>query len=61
MPVPDLAGAEFAPVVFEAPGPEPQDATAPPIESISGDVVIRLDATTPAARVAEIVRALGAP
>ncbi len=59
--VPDLAGAEFAPMVIEAPAPEPQDATTPPIEIISGDVVIRLGATTSAARVAEIVRALGAP
>jgi transposase len=60
LPVPDLAGAEFAPVVIEPPDREPQDAATPPIEIISGDIVIRLDATTPAVRVAEIVQALGA-
>ncbi|MEL6523765.1 MAG: transposase [Pseudomonadota bacterium] len=60
LPVPDLAGAEFAPVVIERLEPEPQDAARPPIEIIFGDIVIRLDATAPAVRVAEIVRALGA-
>ena len=58
LPVPDLAGAEFAPVVFEAPIPEPQDAAMAPIEIVSGDIVIRLDAATPVVRVVEIVRAL---
>lgn len=61
LPVPDLAGAEFAPVVIERLEPEPQDAARPPIEIVSGDIVIRLDATAPAVRVAEIVQALGAP
>ena len=61
LPVPDLAGVEFAPVVFEPISPEPQDATARPLEIACGDVVIRLDAATSAARIAEIVRALGAP
>lgn len=61
LPVPDLAGAEFAPVVFAPPDPEPRDGSTAPIEIVSGDIVIRLDATTPAMRVAEIVRALGAP
>jgi len=61
LPVPDLAGAEFAPVVFEPSGPEPQDAAKSPVEIVSGEIVIRLDATTPALRVAEIVRALGLP
>lgn len=60
LPVPDLAGAEFAPVVFEPPAHEPRDGSRTPIEIVSGDIVIRLDATTPATRVAEIVRALGA-
>ncbi|MBC6443254.1 MAG: transposase [Rhodobacteraceae bacterium] len=61
LPVPDLAGAEFAPVVFEPPAPEPQDAAMAPIEIVSGDIVIRLDTTTSAARVAEIARALRTP
>jgi len=61
LPVPDLAGAEFAPVVIELPNPEPQDAAKSPIEILYSDLVIRLDATTPAVRVAEIVRALGTP
>lgn len=61
LPVPDLAGAEFAPVVIEPLEGEPQDAARPPIEIVFGNVVIRLDATIPAVRVAEIVRALGTP
>lgn len=61
LPVPDLAGAEFAPVVFEPPDPKPRDTAISPIEIISGDIVIRLGTATPAERVAEIVRALGAP
>lgn len=61
LPVPALAGAEFAPVVFEPPEPEPFTAAISPIEIVSGDIVIRLGATVPAVRVAEIVRALGAP
>lgn len=59
LPVPDLVGAEFAPVVVEPIGPEPRDAIAPPLEIACGDILIRLDAATPAARIAEIVRALG--
>lgn len=60
LPVPDLAGAEFAPVVMEPFDSAPQDAARSPIEIVSGDIVIRLDATTSAARVSEIVQALGA-
>ena len=60
LPAPDLAGAEFAPVVFEPSDPEPRDAAISAIEIVSGDIVIRLDAATPVARVAEIMRALGA-
>lgn len=59
--VPDLAGAEFAPVVFGPPDLEPQDDATSPIEILFGDIVIRLDTATPAARVAEIVRAFGEP
>lgn len=61
LPVPDLAGAEFVPVVMEPMNTEPQDAAGSPIEIVFGDIVVRLDAAIPAARVAEIVRALGAP
>lgn len=61
LPVPDLAGAEFAPVVFEPLAPEPLDAAISPFEIVSGDIVIRVDTATSATRVAEIVRALGAP
>lgn len=59
LPLPDLAGAEFVPVVIAPLEPEPQDAVRPPIEIACGDIVIRLDAATSAVRVAEIVRALG--
>ena len=59
LPVPDLAGAEFAPVVMEPMPPEPRDTAKPPVEIACGDIVIRLDAATSAVRIAEIVRALG--
>lgn len=59
LPMTDLARAEFPPVVMEPFGSERQDAATPPIEIVSGDVVVRLGATTSAAQVAEIVRALG--
>ena len=61
LPLPDLAGAEFASVVIEPPASAPPDVATPQIEIVSGDIVIRLDATTPAVRIAEIVGALGAP
>jgi len=57
--LPDISGAVFAPVVVEA-APKLEAVAAPPIELVSGDVTLRLDGQTPAARVAEIVRALGA-
>lgn len=53
----------FAPlVVFEDPPASPVLDVAPspqPIEIAAGDLLIKLDGATPAARVAEIVRALG--
>lgn len=55
--------AAFAPlVVFEDPPAPPVPDVAPspqPIEIAAGDLLIKLDGATPAARVAEIVRALG--
>jgi len=55
--LPDISGAVFAPVVVEA-TPEPSAAGAP-IELVSGGVTLRLDGQTPAARIADIVHALG--
>ena len=60
--LPDLSGAVFAPVVVEdAAAPEASAmAVALPIDLICGGVTLRLDGQTPAARIAEIVGALGA-
>lgn len=62
LPAPD-GEAEFAPlVVFEGGGPSPTERAEPvtaAIEIMAGAVAVRLDAATPAARIAEIVRALG--
>lgn len=54
--VPDLAGAEFAPVVLAAPPPEL--ATGDQIEITTGQVTLRLGSGTDAGRIAEIVHAL---
>lgn len=55
--------AEFAPlVVFDDEPPRPLEELEPAtsmLEIIAGSVAVRLDGTTPAARIAEIVRALG--
>lgn len=57
--VPEVAGAEFAaPVV--SPMAVPTATTMASIELIMGPVTVRLDAATPAARVAELVMALRA-
>lgn len=53
--------AAFAPlVIFEDP-PSASDVapSTQPIEITTGDLLIKLDGATPAARVAEIIRALG--
>jgi transposase len=57
--VPEVAGAAFAPSVAAAQAVETPIATAS-IELVFGPVTVRLDGTTPAARVAELVLALRA-
>ena len=54
--VPDLAGAEFAPVVLAAPTKE--SGTGDQIEIATGQVTLRLGSGTDAGRIAEIVHAL---
>lgn len=54
--------AAFAPLVIFEDRPSPPVDVAPstqPIEIVAGDVLIKLDGATPAARIVEIVRALG--
>jgi len=57
--------AVFAPlVVYDAEGSTPEaygSATGRDVRIAVGEVVIQLEADTPAARIAEIVRALGVP
>lgn len=57
--VPEIAGAEFAAPMALAQSVETPDPTAS-IDLIIGPVTVRLDASTPAARVAELVMALQA-
>jgi transposase len=54
----DSAGAFAALVVAEDPPPEPATAAEGSIELVVGPVVVRLPATTPAVRIAEIAAAL---
>ena len=59
--LPNLDGMNFVPVEIEAPAllAQPQPATSSStIDVIKHDVIVRLDAATPAARIAEIARAL---
>ena len=52
-------GPMFAPIVVEELTDRAQGAGDATLEIVCGDVLIRLDGVTPAARIAEIVRALG--
>lgn len=56
--VPDLAGAEFAPVVIEPEVPTLPSKSGDRIEIIHGEVTIRLDAATQPDLIVAIVRAL---
>ena len=57
--LPNLDGMDFVPVEIEAPVVQPVPTTSSgTIDVITGDVTVRLDAVTPAARIAEIARAL---
>ena len=59
--LPNLDGMDFVPVQIEpsAPVVQPLPSTlSGTLDIIKGDVVIRLDALTPAARIAEIVPVL---
>ncbi|MBO1257105.1 transposase [Alteromonas sp. 5E99-2] len=59
--LPNLDGMDFVPVEIEVPAPvaEPLPVTSSStIDLIRGDVTVRLDAGTPAARIADIARAL---
>lgn len=57
--VPEIAGAEFAaPVALAQPVETPVATTS--IDLVIGPVTVRLDAVTPAARVAEVILALQA-
>lgn len=59
--LPNLDGMDFVPVAIEAPATlEPSLPTvfSDTIDVIKGDVTVRLDAATPAERIAEIARAL---
>ena len=59
--LPNLDGMDFVPVEIEAPAtlaPASPAASTGTIDVIKGAVTLRLDVGTPAARIAEIVRAL---
>lgn len=60
--LPNLEGMDFVPVEIEAPAPFAQPlsfTSSGTLDVIKGDVTVRLDAATPATRIAEIARAIG--
>lgn len=59
--LPNLEGMDFVPVEIETPAPVARSLPATSsftIDVVKHDVTVRLDAATPAARIAEIARAL---
>ncbi|WP_424977606.1 transposase [Leisingera sp. S232] len=59
--LPNLEGMDFVPVEIEAPVPVAQPlvtTSSSMIDVIKGDVTVRLDAATPATRIAEIVQTM---
>jgi hypothetical protein len=56
MEVPDIADAEFAPVVFASPTPEAKPGKQ--IAITNGRITLRLGSGTDAGRITEIVHAL---
>lgn len=59
--LPNLDGIDFVPVEVEASVPVAQPVPNPfsnTLDLIKGDITVRLDTATPAARIAEIARAL---
>ncbi|MBO9398121.1 transposase [Shimia sp. R9_2] len=59
--LPNLEGMDFVPVEMETPAPvvQPRSTTlSGTVDVIKGDVTVRLDAETPAVRIAEVARAL---
>lgn len=58
--VPDLAGADFAPVMLEPEATPSVTAPEGAVEILHGSITIRLDRATPPDRIAEIAHALSA-
>lgn len=59
--LPNLEGMDFVPVEVEVPAPVAPPlaaASSSTLDVIKGDVTVRLDAATPAARIAEIAQAM---
>lgn len=59
--LPNLEGLDFVPVEIEALAPVAEALPNPfssTLDVIKGDVIVRLDAATPAPRIAEIARAI---